>query len=666
MNILENREQMNSFLDLEAVLEESALSLPTLPNVFVAVLEQLTSKQASASDVALIVGKDQSLTSRLLAIANSPAYGFRNEVSTIARAVALLGFDVVRNLALSVSVFDDFLDRKEIVCFDKTQFWEHSLVCAAVAKEIARQMRVPSADELYVAGLLHDVGKVALDSAARRPYHDLLAEASRDGVGSLALEQKRLGTDHAHIAGMLCEKWTLPKDIAYSIRYHHEVPEEGLTPRQELMTAVVAVADFICWTQGFGSIDALHPPYLSERAQELVEMERLDIGRICDCMDRQIISTAELFSLSVPSAQKFRDALRKANVELGRINSLYEEARRQLQHQVQELSCLNRALYMIGQDLNVGATIRALLRAIRDELGFSKILFFTADNKDGKLRLSDHLVEEDSDGNNSKYDLLLEDHNIFSGFLKESRVTRIRREPGQEEAPILASLDTDEIFVIPVPSKHGLGGIITADNGYHKRRSGMVSIESLNILAHEAGLAIDNALLFERTKELATKDDLTQLFNRRHCSNLLRIEMERSKRYRRPLSVAMFDIDHFKIFNDRFGHQAGDKILKGVAQLILSCSRSTDVVGRYGGEEFIAILPETTTDGARDYCECIRVAIERFGKVKREEFASAGLTISGGAASFDSDDDTFDTFLNRADQALYKAKQEGRNKIVLL
>ena len=89
-------------------------------------------------------------------------------------------------------------------------------------------------------------------------------------------------------------------------------------------------------------------------------------------------------------------------------------------------------------------------------------------------------------------------------------------------------------------------------------------------------------------------------------------------------------------------------------------------MARYGGEEFLAILPETTVEGARDYCECIRVAIEQFGKMQQGGSVSAGLTISGGATGFVSHRDTFESFLKRADQALYTAKQNGRNRVVVI
>ncbi|UCD58829.1 MAG: sensor domain-containing diguanylate cyclase, partial [Candidatus Hydrogenedentota bacterium] len=179
-------------------------------------------------------------------------------------------------------------------------------------------------------------------------------------------------------------------------------------------------------------------------------------------------------------------------------------------------------------------------------------------------------------------------------------------------------------------------------------------------LARYAAAAIENALLFEETREKAIKDDLTQLYRRNYYEQRLETELERSKRYGRSLSVAIFDIDNFKSINETYGHLVGDRVLKAVARLMLRRSRSTDVVGRYGGEEFIAILPETEEKDAHNYCERVRLGVKELGK---EEVLPADLTVSGGKTSFDPDKDTAQTIIKRADDALLEAKRSGKDRI---
>ncbi|RJP25180.1 MAG: sensor domain-containing diguanylate cyclase [Candidatus Abyssobacteria bacterium SURF_5] len=188
--------------------------------------------------------------------------------------------------------------------------------------------------------------------------------------------------------------------------------------------------------------------------------------------------------------------------------------------------------------------------------------------------------------------------------------------------------------------------------------------KSTFFLARHAGAAIENAFVLQETRQQAVHDELTQLYNRHYWKRSLEVEIERSKRYDRPLSVAIFDIDHFKIINDKFGHQTGDEVLRSLARYMTKTSRHTDVIGRYGGEEFIAILPETTAELGFFYCERLRQDVEqRLGEQESDECIHPGLTISGGMTTCDRKEDTSQRLIERADQALYAAKREGRNRI---
>ena len=651
--------------DVLSMIQDSVLTLPTLPTVFVAILEQITSENASAEDVARIIERDQSLTARVLAVANSAYYGFQTKISTVPRAVALLGFGVIKNLALSVSVFDDFLNPIDIVGFDKARFWEHSLVCAAVAREIAEQTKISAPDELYVAGLLHDIGKVALDVACGELYRDLLKQATEGEARSLVLEQNILGIDHAEVAGMLSQRWNLPDSIAAAICNHHKAPLEELSSRQQKMTAALAIADLISWTQDFGSINALRPPFVDDQTREILDINSLDIEKIRKAMDLQIITTAQLFDLSIPDIGDFRDALMKANVELGRINCLYEEAKHKLERQVNELSCLNRAVYQIRNDLDATEIVKALLKAIRDELGFSRAMLFRIGGENNEFYLADCITETGISADYEKLSFVPKKDTLLSSTLEQNRVARFTKTAKWESEPLFAYLETDKITVIPIVTKRGYAGVVTADNCQQERPLSIGSIDLLSILAHETGLAVDNALLFEKTKQLAARDELTDLYNRRYCLQFLKSEIERSKRYENPLSIVMFDVDHFKAFNDTYGHQTGDKILRTVALYLLSASRESDIIGRFGGEEFLVILPETPAEGAKEYAERVRLSIEEFGKTNAEGFGQTNLTISAGVAGYNPNWNTLESFLELADQALYSAKRNGRNQVAV-
>ncbi|MES9996527.1 diguanylate cyclase [Desulfovibrio aminophilus] len=162
-----------------------------------------------------------------------------------------------------------------------------------------------------------------------------------------------------------------------------------------------------------------------------------------------------------------------------------------------------------------------------------------------------------------------------------------------------------------------------------------------------------------RLREMATIDGLTRLFNRRHFLETGQTELERARRYGRALSLVMFDVDHFKKVNDTYGHDAGDAVLRSLADTARTALRQADVLGRLGGEEFAAILPETDLKAGMETAERLRRAVEEL-KVSHGELVLR-LTVSLGVAQIREGED-LDGLLKRADQALYEAKNSGRNR----
>jgi diguanylate cyclase (GGDEF)-like protein len=159
----------------------------------------------------------------------------------------------------------------------------------------------------------------------------------------------------------------------------------------------------------------------------------------------------------------------------------------------------------------------------------------------------------------------------------------------------------------------------------------------------------------------ANTDSLTGLFNRRKGWEVLEYEIVRSERYRRPLSIILLDIDHFKTVNDTHGHLAGDRVLQAVANGARETIRSVDILIRWGGEEFVVLLPETDLEAALLTAERLRAAIAEIRiKVPNEELS---VTASIGVTRKDENTPDLETFIARADQALYIAKYKGRNQV---
>ena len=183
-------------------------------------------------------------------------------------------------------------------------------------------------------------------------------------------------------------------------------------------------------------------------------------------------------------------------------------------------------------------------------------------------------------------------------------------------------------------------------------------VDSLKMNANE--LEELNAQL----QTLATRDALTGLYNRRYFLEALDLELAASKRHGRTFSLLFIDLDRFKQYNDTYGHPAGDDLLKGLAELINKNSRSTTIVARYGGEEFILLVPEAPKEGAKIFAERLRKSVEEHVWHDRKSQPSGPVTLSIGVSTYPEDGLDPKTLISRADEALYTAKKDGRNRVV--
>ena len=186
-------------------------------------------------------------------------------------------------------------------------------------------------------------------------------------------------------------------------------------------------------------------------------------------------------------------------------------------------------------------------------------------------------------------------------------------------------------------------------------------LNRLGALADQAAIAIENAQLFAEMEKLAITDSLTGLYNRRYFFAYAENEIERSKRYNKHLSIIMMDIDHFKKINDSFGHQIGDQVLKEIADICLAILRRVDVMCRYGGEEFVVLLPETEVADAAHAAERICTAISSL-RLKTEN-GDVSVSVSIGVVEMNKSHNCFEKLLAAADKALYSAKETGRNRV---
>ena len=217
--------------------------------------------------------------------------------------------------------------------------------------------------------------------------------------------------------------------------------------------------------------------------------------------------------------------------------------------------------------------------------------------------------------------------------------------------------NVENIMCVPLKVYDDTIGVINMSNKKEGKTFSREDLTIISTLADQAAVAINNARLYE----MAVTDGLTKLYIRRHFMQRFDDEYRRASRYGHQLSLLMLDIDHFKRFNDTYGHQAGDKVLVEAAKLYKRMVRSTDIVGRYGGEEFCILLPETYTKGAIAIAERLRQEMSNMTIMYKD--AELKVTTSIGIATFPRDAKEPQDLIRKADIALYRSKEEGRNRV---
>lgn len=302
--------------------------------------------------------------------------------------------------------------------------------------------------------------------------------------------------------------------------------------------------------------------------------------------------------------------------------------------------------------------------------------------KQSKIDISILIVDDDSGTRNSIYEFIgMAGYKSFETSSAEEALEILKtntihvvitdiRLPGMNGLEltdlIKNSYDTDVIVIT------GYIGDYSYEEAINKGASDFVSkpirfeelLLRLRRVLRERNITKERALMLKRLQDLAITDGLTKLYNSRYFYKQLDSEVNRSKRYNHPLSLLFMDIDHFKHYNDNYGHLEGDKVLAGVGKVIKSCLRKMDTAYRYGGEEFTVILPETSRGEVMTVAKRIKDVMEN-EKFSPQSGKSVSITISIGATEY-CRDERISEFVQRADKAMYLSKQRGRNQISTL
>lgn len=495
----------------------SSAQLPTLPSVAVALLDLSRNPDVEISDFVEVIRTDPAITAKILKAANSSFFATRTQVTSLDRAVPLLGTTVVTSLALSFSLIDAAMPDGPMA-ESYQDYWRQSLVQAAAAETLSALVPQGSDCEYFLAGLLVDLGRLALLKTIPKEYSTVLKACHQLDRELPLAENELLGFDHVEIGSKLMENYKLPDLLIEAVRLHHAPletlssrPVDASTPMVNAIATASSIGDYFCQPQKAKAWERIQA-----FAKQFYQLEGKPLHDLLDVVRSRVSEAGQLFSVDTDAIRDPSELMAEANEQLA------------------------------------------------------------------QLAVREHIATTQAVARNEAFERE-----------KQELETRAR------------SLELQ-----------------------------------------------------------AMHDPLTQIYNRRYFDDAYQREISRCCRSADPVAVIFTDIDRFKQLNDNYGHQFGDLVLKRVAIALRETLRESDSLCRYGGEEFVIVVSETTEKGIQRFAERLRARVENETIALGDEIIP--VTISVGAAVCmprRGEKDVAMRLTAAADGAMYDSKQGGRNQV---
>ncbi|MDA8164725.1 MAG: HDOD domain-containing protein [Desulfobacteraceae bacterium] len=253
-------------------------NLPTLPGIVVKLSQMAEDPDTTTEQMGRVISKDHILAAKLLKLVNSSFYGFPQRISSLNTAIILLGFNVIKSLIISASIFEVMEDQD-------VELWEHSLGCALISNVLAKRLGLKDPEEISTAGLIHDIGKVAIKMELPREYEQIRQLVRERRISTIDAEREVLGLDHAEAGGWLTRSWNLPDKLAEPVACHHD---PRLAKEHQLAAAIIHFSNIMIRGLGYGHGEDTWVPPLSQRAWRLLEFSPQDIDQVLEEVEEKL------------------------------------------------------------------------------------------------------------------------------------------------------------------------------------------------------------------------------------------------------------------------------------------------------------------------------------------------------------------------------------------
>lgn len=304
-------------------------SLPTLSTVASTLINITGKEETTTYDIAKLISQDVSLSTKILKVVNSSFYNFPNEVGAIQQAAAILGTNAVRSLVLSFSFLN--MERPRFGAgFSYERFWEESLAAAVASKLIMARVSDQDPEEAFTASLLQNLGKLIFASTYGDTYDQLVAEAEGEDSRLLALEDERIGANHAWVGAQAAQHWNFPASLAVPIEYHHDPASyKGRDAEIKTEIGVVHLAELLSNIMYSGKPIEYLTPFRAQ-ARKLFKLDSKSVDEILTHVHSEVAKAADYFGLKIEGTPSVPELLQKANIELSLLNMSYEQINREL------------------------------------------------------------------------------------------------------------------------------------------------------------------------------------------------------------------------------------------------------------------------------------------------------------------------------------------------
>ena len=631
----------------QQILDKLKISgrLPSPKGVALQVIELTQHDEVTNHDLVRLIGADPALSQRVVKAANALLGHVSRPVATIHDAVTVLGMRALRQLVLGIALVADYR-HGPCARFDYTHFWYHSLLTAIAARQLAQRANLMAVEEVFVLGLLGQIGQLALATVYPQPFSALLEhgdteESLREG------ERGQFDFDHAEVSAAMLADMHFPV-MFQNLARDYRSPQtskaaEGTREWQLLRTLNLAGLLADVWLAS----DAARPLKVGSvrRAAAELAIEESDLLEAAVACAREVQEWISLFGMG--------------HLHLPDLASLFGLGDETLQP---------------GDPLPYAPGLhdykmRVLL--VEDDRAMRAMV-------EQWLTVAGHRVSLAQDGAEAlKMAELHRPQVVITDWVMPqmdgiSLCRELRRTPAHRNTYLIVmtaeslpdklveafEAGIDDYLTKPLTPKLFFARLRAAQRVVQLQEELTFDREQLVRFSNELSAAN------KRLQQQALSDALTELPNRRFAMERLEQEWALTRRGERALSCMMLDIDHFKKINDTFGHQLGDEALKQVADALRKTARAQDVVCRYGGEEFLVICPDTGATAAYQAAERMRVSVESL-RMLAPDGRCVPLTISIGVAEKGEGIADMNALVNRADDSLYAAKKQGRNCTVL-